>query len=341
MIDFSLKKTVTRAHPKGGILNFCLTEDSCHAVTCGQDRTLALWNPWRGLRIKTYTNGHHGPVVDCAISTNKSSMLSVGQQDTYGLMWDISTGRIIRRVGTHDLGLTSCLLVGQDTIAVQASSDKSATFWDLRDRQSRRPLQVLSDAYDTVTSLAQYNEHILLTASLDGFVRRYDLRAGMLTCDFIHHPVTHLEQVHSSDAQCVAAVSLGGVITLVDLSVSDRARNASLNYFSGFVNDSGAVRCAVDLEDSHVISASEDGCVYIWDIGGKDPNSPERVVRDAHDGSVVNGVCVLRDNDATRRKVGMKREGFLRAEAQDEVAMDNSTIFTYGQDGSFRVWSLL
>eukprot|EP01053_Blabericola_migrator_P002326 Blabericola_migrator_1__2325@NODE_164_length_12331_cov_134_122880_g142_i0_p5_GENE_NODE_164_length_12331_cov_134_122880_g142_i0NODE_164_length_12331_cov_134_122880_g142_i0_p5_ORF_typecomplete_len385_score47_35WD40/PF00400_32/0_052WD40/PF00400_32/0_056WD40/PF00400_32/16WD40/PF00400_32/1e02WD40/PF00400_32/0_012WD40/PF00400_32/9_5e02ANAPC4_WD40/PF12894_7/5_2e07ANAPC4_WD40/PF12894_7/27ANAPC4_WD40/PF12894_7/0_26WD40_like/PF17005_5/0_64WD40_like/PF17005_5/5_8e06WD40_like/PF17005_5/0_07Nup160/PF11715_8/ len=342
MKSLKLLKTVPRAHTKGGILNFRLTPDSCHALTCGQDKSVNLWNPWKGFKIKTYDNGHHGPVVDCAVAANKSTFISAGQHDKYALVWDIATGKIIRRVASHDLGMTCCLLAGNDTVAVTASVDKTAAFWDLRDRQNRRPIQVLADAYDTVTSLKQADPVTFISGSLDGFMRRYDMRMGQLTCDFVHFPITDLAMAHSTDAQCVAVMGMGNVITLLDTSVSDRARNATLNHFtaSSFSNSNGVMKCVIDIEDSYVLASSEDGTVYVWDIATERPDKCVACIKDAHDGSVVNGVAVMLDNEHTRRRAQMKKDGFLREqESEDEVQMDENVVFTYGQDGSFRLRS--
>lgn len=34
-----------------------------YCLTCGSDRTVRLWNPHKGLAVKTYT-GHDGEVLD-------------------------------------------------------------------------------------------------------------------------------------------------------------------------------------------------------------------------------------------------------------------------------------
>ena len=38
-----------------------------YVVSCGADRTLKLWNPHKGLSIKTYSGGHGFEVLDVAM----------------------------------------------------------------------------------------------------------------------------------------------------------------------------------------------------------------------------------------------------------------------------------
>lgn len=50
--------------------------------------------------------------------------------------------------------------------------------------QMRSPIQTLTEAKDSITSVV-LTDHTLLTGSVDGFVREYDLRAGLLKEDYI------------------------------------------------------------------------------------------------------------------------------------------------------------
>jgi mitogen-activated protein kinase organizer 1 len=48
----------------------------------------------------------------------------------------------------------------------------------------RTPIQTLMEAKDSITSVV-LTDHTLLTGSVDGYVREYDLRAGQLREDYI------------------------------------------------------------------------------------------------------------------------------------------------------------
>ena len=54
--------------------------------------------------------------------------------------------------------------------------------WDLRSQQGK-PIQVLSEAKDSVTCIVIQDREIV-ASSVDGHVRTYDLRVGQLTADF-------------------------------------------------------------------------------------------------------------------------------------------------------------
>jgi mitogen-activated protein kinase organizer 1 len=50
--------------------------------------------------------------------------------------------------------------------------------------QNRTPIQVLEDAKDSITSI-QIKNFEIMTGSVDGKLRTYDLRAGQLSTDVV------------------------------------------------------------------------------------------------------------------------------------------------------------
>ena len=46
------------------------------------------------------------------------------------------------------------------------------------------PIQILDEAKDSISNI-QVSDHEVLTGSVDGYVRRYDLRNGKLNADCI------------------------------------------------------------------------------------------------------------------------------------------------------------
>ena len=63
------------------------------------------------------------------------------------------------------------------------SFDTTIRIWDCKS-QSTKPIQVLEDAKDSVSCL-QVVGHEILSGSVDGRVRVYDLRMGMVYVDVI------------------------------------------------------------------------------------------------------------------------------------------------------------
>ena len=68
-------------------------------------------------------------------------------------------------------------------MVISGSYDATVRLWDCKS-QSTKPIQVLEEARDSVSSLHTVG-HEIVTGSVDGIMRIYDLRMGMLFVDVI------------------------------------------------------------------------------------------------------------------------------------------------------------
>jgi mitogen-activated protein kinase organizer 1 len=142
-------------------------------------------------------------------------------------------------------------------VIVSGSYDSSVRAWDCRSR-SYDPIQVLGDARDSVTSV-QLAPSEILAGSVDGSVRRYDLRFGKLHCDTIANPVTCVS--FSRDGNCILASCLDNTLRLMDKDSGEM-----LNSYKGHKNQDYKLDSCLSHDDAHVVSGSEDGTVCFWDL---------------------------------------------------------------------------
>ena len=68
-------------------------------------------------------------------------------------------------------------------VIVSGSYDATVRLWDCKS-QSTKPIQVLEEARDSVSSL-HVAGHEIVAGSVDGRLRVYDLRMGLLCVDVI------------------------------------------------------------------------------------------------------------------------------------------------------------
>ncbi|XP_071656849.1 WD repeat domain-containing protein 83 isoform X3 [Patagioenas fasciata] len=232
---------------QGAVRAVRFNADGHYCLTCGADKTLRLWNPHTGAALKSY-QGH---------GSADNSLLCSGSADRTVALWDVGTGRVLRKFRGH-AGRVNCVRFNEEaTVIVSGSDDASLRCWDAR---SRRPeaLQVLPEPRDGVTSVA-VAPHDILAGSVDGRVRRYDLRAGQLLCDHIGSPVSSV--CRSRDGQSALAASLDSVLRLLDTQSGEL-----LAQFRGHRSGSYRLDCALSAGDAHAVAASEDGHVYLWDL---------------------------------------------------------------------------
>jgi mitogen-activated protein kinase organizer 1 len=119
---------------------------------------------------------------------------------------------------------------------------------------------------DDVTSVAAVGAAIL-AASVDGCVRRFDIRMGRVYTDDLHHSVASLAISH--DGLCVLTACLDSHLRLLDVQAGEL-----LASYSGHTHEAVRMGCAFTADDQHVIGCSEDGecevlstvcaCSVVW-----------------------------------------------------------------------------
>ncbi|CAG2112757.1 unnamed protein product, partial [Medioppia subpectinata] len=63
-----------------------MVSDGDYCITGGSDKSVKLWNPSKGLLLKTYS-GHGYEVMDCRGSCDSSHLVSGGMDKTI-IIWD-------------------------------------------------------------------------------------------------------------------------------------------------------------------------------------------------------------------------------------------------------------
>lgn len=250
------KETCQLKGHQGAVRAVRFNHDGNYCLTCGSDKLLKLWNPHKAVLLKTYS-GHGYEVLDAVGSSDNSRLASCGADKTV-VQWDVATGQILRRFRGHTARV-NCVKFNQpdSTVIISGSYDATIRCWDCRSR-SAEPIQIIDDAKDSVSSL-MVSQHEILSGSIDGKVRNYDIRMGQLHVDCIGHPVTSVS--FTRDGQCVLASTLDDTIRLMDKDTGEL-----LNEFTGHKNRDYKVDSCLSSSDAQVVSGSEDGRICFWDL---------------------------------------------------------------------------
>jgi mitogen-activated protein kinase organizer 1 len=307
--------TLTGAHGDGAILAARFAHTGEYVVTCGRDRSFALWNARRGACVKKYTGGHSREVRDASCARDGSKIATCGG-DRGVFLWDVATGASVRRWSGHEGegGVNAVELCGAgDSACASAGYDASVKMWDTRSN-SAMPMQTIHARTgvafgDSVTSLSVDAEgYRIACGCVDGVSRVVDLRNGKCHMDVIGAPVTSVR--YSNDRRYLLVGCLTSRVATLDAKTGD-----SLATYRGHRSERSKTECAWTPDDAHVVSGSEDGRVLFWDV----VTAEIAAELPAHDPkSVVTAI----DFAPTR-----------------SAASAESLMVTSGTDGVARVWS--
>jgi mitogen-activated protein kinase organizer 1 len=142
-------------------------------------------------------------------------------------------------------------------VVATGSYDKTVLLFDTRS-QNNDPIQTLSHARDSVSSVC-IRGHLVVSASIDGGVRQYDLRMGTVTEDLMTPAVTSVRL--SNDNNCLLVGCLDSTVRLLD-----KSDGTVLNSYRGHRNVNFKIDAILTPDDAHVFAGSEDNNVYAWDL---------------------------------------------------------------------------
>lgn len=170
--------------------------------------------------------------------------------DKLAFLWDVKADRLIRKFEGHNNRINSVTFNDDESVLVTGSYDMTVRFWDLKSH-SNKHMDILKDFKDSVSKVI-VNKYEVIASSIDGKVRSYDLRMGLVTTDDMKHPVLRIGL--SNDKKTYSATCIDGGIRLVD-----REKGEILNTYSGHIVKDISIEIMYSFDDSYLISGSEDG----------------------------------------------------------------------------------
>ncbi|KAL4929675.1 WD40 repeat domain-containing protein [Aspergillus undulatus] len=201
----------------GGPGTYILTGSTDRAVHLS--RAIPNTNSFNTSGIETTSpiqkyEAHGYSVLDIAVAADNSRFASVGG-DRQVFLWDVEQGVTVRRWSGHNARVEAVQFAGEDdAVVVSGSADTTINLWDGRS-QSHKPIQTLSEATDTVSSLHVHSPtYSIVSGSYDGRARVYDIRMGQTTVDVLGNPVTSVRC--SADGNALLTSTLDSRIRMLD-----------------------------------------------------------------------------------------------------------------------------
>ena len=221
--------------------------------------------------IQKYAS-HGYPVLDIAVSADNKTFASVGG-DRSVFLWDVQNNEgTIRRFGSntnagHTSRINCVAFAGQDdSVLVSGSDDTSVRLWDVKSRDAK-PIMVLEEAKDGVTCVIMPgNGYEVVSGSVDGRVRSYDIRLGKVVVDTFAGAVGSLEV--SRDGKMMLVGCLDGKLRVMDREMGGLLKElSSEGQGQRYVNEKLRLKSCFALNESLVLSGSEaDDKVRVWDL---------------------------------------------------------------------------
>ena len=196
--------------------------------------------------------GHSADVTRGRVSPNLETVTTVSA-DKSGTVWDLETCKPMRNLQLHPREITDCVYHASSFGVLTSCLDGVARLFDLRDSSlapaiSLNKLNLADDQLTCITSGNSPNSPMVVTGTMNGFIRFYDIRSRSLCVSaFAHYNcVTSLDT--SPDDSMVVSASLDTTMRVWSaykgdclMSYNNGNSNPSPCVYAGFTSDSEQV----------------------------------------------------------------------------------------------------
>jgi mitogen-activated protein kinase organizer 1 len=300
----------------------------------------------RALPIQTYDdNIRYTPT---AMDINDDSTRILVASDKTAILLDGITKTMLRKFHTHTAVINSVAMFSStnlDQVYATASYDATVCLWDARSSNSYRPIQVLKDAKDSVTVVAVSsssssssssslsNDATIRTASVDGMVRTYDIRKGIMECDHYNSPIISMACKHQDSMLTLAVSCLDGTIRITNDSLWKQSDGIATPPTvvpptvcrQGHIAGQYALECCFLSNGLGVLTGSENGSAILYETC-----------------SVVNRKRKKMSDDLPYTVAPIRREYLGHTAPTCSVVAHpnrNDVIITASYDGTCVVWA--
>ncbi|KAF2671168.1 WD40 repeat-like protein [Microthyrium microscopicum] len=293
-LDYKPQFTL-RGHKKA-VSDVKISPDGARIASCSADGTIKIWNAQTGQHEHTF-EGHLAGVSVIAWSPD-SRWIASGADDKVIRLWDVTMGKPhpYPFLG-HSNYISSLAFSPKGNILASGSHDEAVFLWDVRAARRIRSLPAHSDPVGGVDFT--HDGTLIVSCSSDGLIRIWDTSTGQCLRTIIHEDHAPVMSVKfSPNGKYVLAWTLDSSIRLWNY-VEHPGR--CVKTYQGHTNKKFGITGTfgtysryeamyqtendkyTEKPSALMVSGSEDGSLWIWDVGNK---KILQTIENAHDGVV-------------------------------------------------------
>jgi WD40 repeat protein len=270
---------------QGPVFHLAVSSDGKRLVSSGGDKTARVWDVNTGETVQTFTAPQ--PLLASAFSRDGKHVLSGGgpeftKKGSYVGMWDVATGKEVRRFGGHDKQVVAVGMGPGNDTAVSASMDGTMRKLDLDSGRLVRKL-VAHEPGVRALAVSPNGKWALSCGHLDEPVRLWDLESSKEVMTFKKHTVAAMAAAFSSDGKRLLLADTDASVHLWDMDTGKELLQLSGHY--GLI-----YTVAFTADGRRALTGGQDRTVRLWDL----KTGKELHVYRGHTG-LVTSVCALPD----------------------------------------------
>jgi len=254
----------------GEVLTARFSPCGAFLATAGFDKTVLLWDVFRGCRNYCALKGHHKAVLQLVWAAGSERIYSCSADRTV-CVWDAEYGEIARRLVGHGSHVNAVATAREDpTMVVSGGDDSTCRIWDAR---ARFPQRTLSCRAQCTAVEASADGRVVFEGGIDNVVRAHDLRRGDSEGSVLFELEGHLDTVTgvrlSPDGTHLLTNGMDNTVRSWDVRPFVPGDTRAVRVFLGAQHnhEKNLLRCAWGPDGRQATAGSSDWLVHVWDVG--------------------------------------------------------------------------
>ena len=167
----------------GIVYDFCFSRSGTTLVL-PESNVIGFYDLQSKALIGRLINGHSKPILTIALSVDSTLLVSGGLDSTI-VLWNVLSGKVIKKLGFHHGVVTTLNLNGSGSLLASGSSDKTVVVYDIADEKIAYKIDNLTSDVTVVRFSA--DGQLLAVGSQDKTIRLYNAKSGQLIVNLEGH----------------------------------------------------------------------------------------------------------------------------------------------------------
>ena len=255
------------------VFSAIFSPDGKSFVAISKDNTCRIFDSQTNKSL-TQTIRHNDKINSAFFSSNGKSIITASDDKTV-CVWDINKNGQLKRVLQHNDKVKSASFSPDEKYIVTASSDNTSSVWNtetgkliLKLRHNNKPDSIIFGLDNGNSSLIKADEEVvamfspngkyILTASVDDYIRIWDVRTGKSIMEPLQYNGDFKSIAFSPNSKFILMAN-GCTISVWEITTSDVA-------IKPLKHNAPVTSAAFTHDGKYILSTSRDGGIYIWEL---------------------------------------------------------------------------
>ena len=323
-------------------IGLIFTADSKQLISSSFDRFIKIWDVVSGECLQSWESA--APLYRIALS-NDGQMLAAGGELGSILIWEVSTGKLLKNLTGHNFAVMDVAFQPQGNLLASAAYDATVKLWDLTTGECVNTL--IGHTQIAFSVAFNPNGTQLVSSGFDTLIKIWDVQSGDCLQTMRGHSRVVVNALFSPNGQQIVSGSQDLTVRIWEKAETDGWQ--CIKVLQGHQNNIWSI--AVNSTGKKLVSGDLSGVLKFWDVESgqceKTLRSIPKAVRALAlhpEGNILASSsedCQIRLWDLNTDRCLSSTQAHQMAVWQIAFTPDGELLASCGMDGAVKLWDIV